>query len=166
MDGRTFRLLCAMAISGALAACSATPETGGAAAAGAGAVAPAPRPGAIAPGSEQDLQANVGDRVFFAKESAEIGPEGLTTLRRQAQWMLRNPDVKVTIEGHCDQRGTRDYNLALGYRRAYAVKRLLVAQGVDPSRIKTLSYGKERPAVLGDDESAWAQNRRAVTVVD
>jgi peptidoglycan-associated lipoprotein len=118
------------------------------------------------PGSEQDLQQNVGDRVFFDTDQSGVNPEGRKTLERQAQWLKRYPNLTVTIEGHCDERGLREYNLALGDRRATAAKDMLVALGVDANRIKTISYGKERPAVVGSDESAYAQNRRAVTVVD
>jgi peptidoglycan-associated lipoprotein len=119
----------------------------------------------IVPGSQQDLEANVGDRIFFAFDRSDITPEAQQTLARQADWLRRYPNVTVTIEGHCDERGTREYNLALGERRAQAAKNVLVALGIPASRISTISYGKERPAVLGSTEEAYAQNRRAVTVV-
>jgi peptidoglycan-associated lipoprotein len=122
--------------------------------------------GKAGPGSEEDLKQNVGDRVFFDTDQSGINAEGRKTLERQAQWLKRYPNLTVTIEGHCDERGLREYNLALGDRRATAAKDMLVALGIDARRIKTVSYGKERPAVVGSDESAWAQNRRAVTVVD
>ena len=118
------------------------------------------------PGSEEDLKQNVGDRVFFDTDQSGINAEGRKTLQRQAEWLKRYPNLTVTIEGHCDERGLREYNLALGDRRATAAKEMLIALGIDARRIKTISYGKERPAVVGSDESAWAQNRRAVTVVD
>ena len=152
-----------------LAACSA-PETvpggpGGAGGPGVGG------PGGIGsrnalPGSQQDLEASAGDRVFFAFDRSDITPEAQEILARQADWLRRYPNVTVTIEGHCDERGTREYNLALGERRAQAVKNVLVASGIPPSRISTISYGKERPAVVGSSEEAYAQNRRAVTTVN
>ncbi len=155
-----------MAITGALlmlAACSSTPEAPPAAA--------GPGPGAagaarFGPGSQQDLAATAGDRIFFAFDSAEISPEAQQILRRQAEWLRRYPNVTVTIEGHCDERGTREYNLALGERRASAAKNVLIALGIPASRLSTISYGKERPAVLGSTEEAYAQNRRAVTTVN
>jgi peptidoglycan-associated lipoprotein len=122
--------------------------------------------GSVIPGSQQDLEASAGDRVFFAFDRSDITPEAQETLSRQAEWLRRYPNVTVTIEGHCDERGTREYNLALGERRAQAVKNVLVALGIPASRISTISYGKERPAVLGSTEEAYAQNRRAVTVVN
>jgi peptidoglycan-associated lipoprotein len=164
MSLRPFAVLCAAAAIAALTACSSTPEAGGAVQGGAGAAAARGQP--VVPGSEADLQTNVGDRVFFDRDSSQIGREGLTTLQRQAQWLKQYSSVTVTIEGHCDERGTREYNLALGYRRAFQVKSILVAEGIDAKRITVISYGKERPAVVGSDEAVWAQNRRAVTVVN
>jgi len=120
----------------------------------------------IVPGSQQDLEASAGDRIFFAFDRSDISPEARETLSRQADWLRRYPNVTVTIEGHCDERGTREYNLALGERRAQAAKNVLVASGIPASRISTISYGKERPAVVGSTEEAYAQNRRAVTVVN
>jgi peptidoglycan-associated lipoprotein len=120
---------------------------------------------AVTPGSEQDLVQNVGDRVFFAYNQSNLSPEARTTLDKQAAWLAQYPSVTLTIEGHTDERGTREYNLALGERRANATKNYLIAKGVSASRLTTISYGKERPAVVGSDESAWAQNRRAVSVV-
>ncbi len=119
-----------------------------------------------APGTQQDLVVNVGDRVFFGYDRYDLTPEGQHTLEMQAEWMKRYPNVTVTIKGHCDERGTREYNLALGERRASAVKNYLSALGVDAARVKTISYGKEQPAVMGSNEEAWAQNRRSVTEVD
>ncbi len=145
-----------------LAACSSTP--------------PEPPPGppggagvgsrSIVPGSQQDLEASAGDRVFFAFDRSDISPEARQILTRQADWLRRYPNVTVTIEGHCDERGTREYNLALGERRAQAVKNVLVASGISASRMSTISYGKERPAVVGSSDESYAQNRRAVTVVN
>lgn len=119
----------------------------------------------VVPGSQQDLATNVGDRVFFAYDSSDIAPEARDTLARQAEWLNRYPNLQITIEGHSDERGTREYNIALGDRRATSVKTFLVSQGIPSSRINTISYGKERPAVVGSDASSWAQNRRGVTTV-
>jgi peptidoglycan-associated lipoprotein len=146
-----------------LAACSQNPSnTGTGANTGAGSTTQSQ----IVPGSKEDFVQNVGDRVFFDFDKSSIKPEGQQTLQRQAEWLKRYPNVTITIEGHCDERGTREYNLALGDRRATAVSRALVALGVQANRVKTISYGKERPAVLGSNEAAWAQNRRGVTVIN
>ena len=118
------------------------------------------------PGSQQDLAATAGDRVFFDYDQTDIKPEGQQTLQKQAEWLRHYPNIAVTIEGHCDERGTREYNLALGERRAQAAKNVLVASGIPASRISTISYGKERPAVVGSSEESYAQNRRAVTVIN
>jgi peptidoglycan-associated lipoprotein len=123
------------------------------------------RGGAARPGSQEDLAATAGDRVFFATDSATVGADQRPTLQRQAQWLQQYRQVQVTVEGHADERGTREYNLALGQRRANAARDLLVGNGVAGTRIQTISYGKDRPAALGSDEQAWAQNRRAVTVI-
>ena len=120
----------------------------------------------IVPGSQQDLEASAGDRVFFAFDRSDITPESQQILSRQADWLRRYPNVTVAIEGHCDERGTREYNLALGERRAQAAKNVLVASGIPASRISTISYGKERPTVVGSNEEAWAQNRVAITTVN
>ncbi len=120
----------------------------------------------IVPGSAADFVAQSGsDHVLFAYDSYELDDEARTILGKQAEWLARYPLVKVTVEGHTDERGTREYNLALGERRGVAAKNFLAAQGVDTGRMTTISYGKERPAVDGSDEAAWAQNRRAVSVV-
>lgn len=118
------------------------------------------------PGTQSDLVVNVGDRVFFGYDRYDLTEEARKVLELQAQWLKEYPHVAVTIEGHTDERGTREYNLALGERRAMAVKNYLVAMGVDPRRITTVSYGKERPAVHESNPSAWAQNRRSVTIVE
>jgi len=146
-----------------LAACGSTPEPAG----GPG----GPGPGGISssrfgPGSQQDLAATAGDRVFFAYDSPEISSEGQQILKRQSDWLRRYGNVSVTIEGHCDERGTREYNLALGERRAQAVKNVLVALGVPASRVATISYGKERPEIPHSDDQSYAQNRRGVTTVN
>jgi peptidoglycan-associated lipoprotein len=119
-----------------------------------------------APGTQQDLVVNVGDRVFFGFDEYNLTREGQFTLERQAEWLKKYPSVRVTIEGHCDERGTREYNLALGEKRANSVKNYLAALGIDSSRVTTISYGKERPAVIGSNEAAWSQNRRGVTIVE
>ncbi|MEQ8968448.1 MAG: peptidoglycan-associated lipoprotein Pal [Azospirillaceae bacterium] len=150
-----------------VAACGTSPDesatvggTGGAAGAdGAGVTA-------VSPGSQEDLETNVGDRVFFGFDRYDLSAEAQAILDRQAQWLQQYPNLRVTIEGHTDERGTREYNLALGERRANAVSNYLIARGIDPGRIQTVSYGKERPAVVGSDESAWARNRRAVTIIN
>ncbi len=117
------------------------------------------------PGSEGDFVNNVGDRVYYATDSSVVTAEGRATLQRQAAWLNKYSNINVVVEGHADERGTREYNLALGERRANAAKNVLIAAGVAPSRITTITYGKERPAVLGSNAQAWAQNRRAVTVL-
>jgi peptidoglycan-associated lipoprotein len=156
-----------------LAACSSPDEapslTGAAAgAAGSGAdrgIASSDLPGQPAPGTQEDLEVSVGDRVLFGYDSSVLDPAATQILDGQAAWLKQYPDVIVTIEGHADERGTREYNLALGDRRANAVKNYLLALGVSADRLLTISYGEERPADPAHDEAAWAANRRAVTVV-
>ena len=118
------------------------------------------------PGSAQDFVVNVGDRVLFNVDSSSINSEGRVILDRQAQWLNKYSHHNFTVEGHADERGTREYNLALGARRAAATKRYLVSKGVGSSRIKTLSLGKERPVAVCNDISCWSQNRRSVTVLN
>lgn len=153
------KLLSSMAALALLAACESTPEQAGGAG-GAGAAS------TIRPGTQEDLVANVGDRVFFDFDRYDIRPDQRATLERQAAWLQQHSTVQVQIAGHADERGTREYNLALGDRRATAAKNYLVALGVAADRLRTISYGKERPADPGHDETAWALNRRAVTVVN
>lgn len=112
-----------------------------------------------------ELAANVGDRVFFAYNSSVVEAEGQATLARQAEWLNSNSGVNIVVEGHCDERGTREYNIALGERRASAVKSVLTSNGIAANRVSTISYGKERPAVMGSDEGSYSQNRRGVTVI-
>ncbi|MBK6895544.1 MAG: peptidoglycan-associated lipoprotein Pal [Alphaproteobacteria bacterium] len=119
--------------------------------------------GAPVPGSEEDFMVNAGDRVFFDLDSVDLRPEARSTLENQARWLQQYSNLNVTIEGHADERGTREYNLALGERRANTVKNYLVALGIDGARINTISYGKERPDQVGSDDSSWARNRRGVT---
>jgi len=119
-----------------------------------------------APGSQEDLVATVGsDRVFFAYDSYALDETARAVLAREADWFKKYPNVAAVIEGHCDERGTREYNLALGDRRANAVRSYLISLGVEPSRLTTISYGKERPDVLGSDDESYAKNRRGVTTV-
>lgn len=113
----------------------------------------------------RDFVENTTDTVFFAFDSSSLSAEAQAALDTQVAWLKKHDDVNVIVQGHCDDRGTREYNLALGERRANAVEQYLVSQGIEESRISTISYGKERPAVLGNNEAAWAQNRRAITVV-
>jgi peptidoglycan-associated lipoprotein len=152
-----------------VAACESTStETGKAGSSGSGAIT---KKGAkakgfsIAPGSSQDLVVNVGDRVFFALNKSSLGGAARTTLEKQAAWLKRYDGVRVAVEGHADERGTREFNLALGERRANSAKDFLVALGISPNRVKVISYGKERPVALGHDEASWSQNRRGVTIV-
>ena len=119
----------------------------------------------IVPGSAEDLRVNVGDTVHFAFDEYNVEDNDKTTLQRQATWLQKYPSVRVTIEGDCDERGTREYNLALGARRANAVKEFLVSLGVSASRIETISYGKEHPICTASTEDCWAQNRRGVTTI-
>jgi peptidoglycan-associated lipoprotein len=119
-----------------------------------------------APGSQQDFVVNVGDRVFFETDSSDLTEQARATLDKQAQWLGNYNRYSFTIEGHADERGTREYNIALGARRAQTVREYLVSRGVAASRMRTISYGKERPVAVCDDISCWSQNRRAVTVLD
>ena len=120
---------------------------------------------AYPPGSEAQLVAEIGDRVFFGYDQYDLTPQARTTIENQSKWMKTYTAVNLMVEGHCDERGTREYNLALGEKRAMAVRNYLIANGVESGRVQTISYGKERPAVLGSDETSWAQNRRGVSVV-
>ena len=124
-----------------------------------------PGSGAAVPGSTQDFVVNVGDRVFFETDSTELTPQARTTLDKQAQWLQYYNKYSFTVEGHADERGTREYNIALGARRAQTVREYLASRGIDNHRMRTISYGKERPVAVCDDISCWSQNRRAVTVL-
>ena len=129
---------------------------------------PMAQPGAQAaiPGSERDFMVNVGDRIYFLVDQSTLTPEAQEVLRRQAAWLRQYPQVTIQVEGHADERGTREYNIALGARRATAVRGYLAQQGVSASRIRTISYGKERPIAVCDDISCWSQNRRAQTILN
>ena len=123
-------------------------------------------PGAAAPGSAQDFVVNVGDRVFFETDSTELTPTARATLDKQSQWLSQYIRYNFTVEGHADERGTREYNIALGARRAPAVRDYFTARGIQAARMRTVSYGKERPVAVCNDISCWSQNRRAVTVLN
>jgi peptidoglycan-associated lipoprotein len=122
--------------------------------------------GNAAPGSQQDFVVNVGDRVFFESDQTELSPQAMATLDKQSQWLQQYNRYSFTIEGHADERGTREYNIALGARRAQSVRSYLASRGIDPGRMRTISYGKERPVAVCNDISCWSQNRRAVTVLN
>ena len=168
------KILSLMAAAALLAACSSNQEetaatTSGGASVGGGStttIEATPAIPELDPRSQEWLVVNVGDRVFFGFDQSDLQPEAQDTIEKVVAWMQTYPDVTLTIEGHADERGTREYNLALGERRANAVRSYMVALGVPDSRLTTISFGKERPAVLGSNEAAWAQNRRAVFVVN
>jgi peptidoglycan-associated lipoprotein len=157
-----YRILGALAAVSLLAACAHNEQPATGATSGGGAAAASP---GVTPGSEQDLVANVGDRVFFAFNKSGLTDEADATLDKQSEWLGRYPAVSVQVAGNTDDRGTEEYNIALGQRRANAARDYLVAKGVSSSRISTISYGKDRPTAQGDDEQAWAQNRNATTSV-
>ncbi len=157
MNTKVLGAVAALALQSACGSSTDTAATGAGAATTAGTT--------VRPGSQEDLVANVGDRVFFDYDSSIIRADQRPILQRQASWLQQYPQNSVQVEGHADERGTREYNLALGQRRANAGRDGLVAGGVAGGRISTISYGKDRPAALGSTEEAWAQNRRAVTVV-
>ena len=159
MNTKTIALLATLAL---LSACAKQADTSGLAN-GSGAVAS--NSGGAAPGSEEDLVANVGDRVFFATAENSLSGDARGTLDRQSAWLGRYPQDNVQIAGNCDERGTEEYNIALGERRANSARDYLVAHGASSARITTISYGKDRPTALGSDESAYQQNRNAITSV-
>lgn len=152
---RSFRFAAVFAAGLALAACAKDQDANGL---GAGA-------GAATPGSQQDFTVNVGDRVFFQEDQSTLTSEAQATLDKQAMWLRQYGQYSFTVEGHADERGTREYNLALGARRAATVRDFLVSRGIPQSRMKTISYGKERPVAVCDSDTCWNQNRRAVTVL-
>jgi len=158
MNIKVIGLMAALALLGA---CSDnTASTGAATGTGAAATT-----GGASPGSQEDLVANVGDRVFFAFDQSTLSSDARSTLDRQAAWLQRYPQVTIQLAGNCDERGTEEYNLALGQRRANAARDYLVARGISSARITTISYGKERPVAAGSDEQAYSQNRNAITSV-
>ena len=154
---RAARLVAVLAAALAVSACANKP----------GDDAQASAAGTATPGSQQDFVVNVGDRVFFETDSTELTPQSRATLDKQAQWLNNYSQYgQFTIEGHADERGTREYNIALGARRAQTVRDYLIAHGVETNRMRTISYGKERPVAVCNDISCWSQNRRAVTVLN
>ncbi|GBR07917.1 hypothetical protein GCM10007868_23380 [Gluconobacter frateurii] len=156
-----FKVFGALGLALVLAACSnGKTDTGNSTGAGAATQEAGPTPG-----SEADLVANVGDRIFYELNVSQLSEEARATLDKQVAWLQKYPQVSVQIAGNCDDRGTEEYNIALGQRRANAARDYLVAKGVSASRITTISYGKDRPTADGDDESSWAQNRNAITSV-
>jgi peptidoglycan-associated lipoprotein len=122
--------------------------------------------GPVKPGTQRDFAVNVGDLVYFSSDSSDLTPEAQSTLQKQARWLQQYPQYTVTIEGHADERGTREYNIALGARRAQTVRTFLSQNGVAGARVRTISYGKERPVAVCNDISCWSQNRRAQTVLN
>jgi peptidoglycan-associated lipoprotein len=161
MSRRSFKLGLALSLALAMGACARNAADEGAGA-GAGSRFGA---GAATPGSVQDFATNVGDRVFFDSDSSELNAQSVATLDKQAQWLTQYSRYSFTVEGHADERGTREYNFALGARRSEVVKSYLSAKGVSASRMRTISYGKERPVEVCDNISCWSKNRRAVTVL-
>ena len=149
---RTIKALAAIAAMIFMAACSSEQ-------------AAAPASATAAPGSAEDFRQNVGDRVYFDFDSSTVREDGRATLNKQAEWLKKYANYQITVEGHCDERGTREYNIALGERRANSIRQYLAAQGVPAARLRSLSYGKERPEVVGSDEGSWARNRRGVTTL-
>ena len=160
------RILSVFAAAALLAACETAPDstatTGGD---GASTSSSASSSSSLAENSPEWFAVNVGDRVFFGFDKYDLAGEARRTLELQAAWLKKYPQYKVVVEGHADERGTREYNLALGERRANSVKDYLIALGIDPSRVETISYGKERPVALGHDEESLAKNRRSVSVI-
>jgi peptidoglycan-associated lipoprotein len=153
---RGVRLVAVLAAALAISACANRPDEN----------AQANAAGQATPGSQQDFVVNVGDRVFFETDSSDLSPQARATLDKQAQWLQRYPQYgQFTVEGHADERGTREYNIALGARRAQAVRDYLMSRGIAANRMRTISYGKERPVAVCNDISCWSQNRRAVTVL-
>ncbi len=161
------KMISAMAAALLLAACASDePVATGDAGASGGTTDTGITQPAVTPGSIEDFQQNVGDRVFFDYDRYDLSAEAQSQLQKQAAWLAQYPAVTVTIEGHCDERGTREYNLALGERRSNAVANYLTALGVDAGRLSVISYGKERPECTDSNEGCWAQNRRGVTTVN
>ena len=165
-----YKFLISIIFLSLVAACSTTPKDS-ASSSGSGtsssdaSVSSEASEASISPGSQDDLIVNIGDRVFFGYNSADLDSDAQELLQDQVAW-IKQHNASVTIEGHCDERGTREYNLALGEKRAQAVKNYLTSLGIPSGRVTTISYGKERPAVVGSNDGAWSQNRRSVTTVN
>ncbi|MBL6927530.1 MAG: peptidoglycan-associated lipoprotein Pal [Rhodospirillales bacterium] len=170
-----FKILALFAAAALIAGCETAPDETAASGGSGGAQATvSAQPSAAAataqrvgpaPGSKEDFVVNVGDRVFFGFDKFDVTADAQAVLKKQAAWLQKYPNVGIIVQGHCDERGTREYNLALGERRANAVKDYLSALGIARTRVRTISFGKERPVALGHDEAAWAQNRRGVTTL-
>ena len=152
---RSLKLAGFLALALAAAGCANKPNDPGLAGAG-----------SAPPGSQQDFVVNVGDRVFFESDSSELTSQSIATLEKHAQWLQIYNQYTFTIEGHADERGTREYNIALGAKRAQTVRDYLASRGVQTQRMRTISYGKERPVAVCNDISCWSQNRRSVTVLN
>jgi len=165
-----FKIFSVLATAALLSACASGSEDKGTTSGSGDAVAKpaisAAAASSITPGSQEDLVANVGDRVFFGYDKYTLTDKSRAILDMQLAWLNANPSAKIIVAGHCDERGTREYNLALGERRASAVKDYLVQLGLNPSRVRTISWGKERPVAVGSMDSSYTQNRRSVTEVD
>jgi peptidoglycan-associated lipoprotein len=155
---RATRLLAVVLVAGSLAACANDQNQPNSQLTG--------RDGSVTPGTHRDFAVNVGDIVYFTTDSSELTPEATAILQKQAMWLQQYSQYTITIEGHADERGTREYNIALGARRATTVRNFLAQNGVNGARIRTISYGKERPVAVCDDISCWSQNRRAQTVLN
>ena len=165
-----FKILLSLFVAVFISACATKPkdsaETSGTGSSADNTTAETAETAEVQGGSQEDLIVNVGDRVFFGYDSSKLDEDAQELLQDQVAWLKQYPDVSVTVEGHCDERGTREYNLALGEKRAQAVKNYIIGLGVDSSRVSTISFGKERPAVVGSNDGAWSQNRRSVTTVN
>ncbi len=162
-----FKLVLALACALSLAACSKKSSTAGLGADGLGGGAGDQLAGSAAqvPGSAEDFSANIGDKVYFENDQSSLTAEGRDVLVKQASWLQEYPEVAIQIEGHADERGTREYNISLSARRATTVRNFLISQGISAKRVASIAYGKERPAAVCDSEECWSQNRRAVTVI-
>ena len=177
-----YKILLSIFLAAFISACSTTPkDTAGTSGSGSSSASSDPSSGDadiladlentelggpnVEPGSQEDLVVNVGDRVFFGYDSSELDSDAKELLQDQVAW-IKQHNASITIEGHCDERGTREYNLALGEKRAQAVKNYMTSLGISSSQISTISFGKERPAVVGSNDGAWSQNRRSVTTVN
>lgn len=161
LTSRPVTFAAAIVVAMTLAACSKTDGADGAGGAGGWGAG-----GVATPGSSQEFVVNVGDRVFFETDSSSLTSTAASTLDKQAQWLQQYPRYTFVVEGHADERGTREYNYSLGARRAQVVRDYLISRGINSSRMRTISYGKERPVAVCNDISCWSQNRRAVTVLD